>query len=105
VLAIPNVAPATAHDARERGVGGRVSFATMVAGRGRTAAAVAAVFGPGVDDFAETKAVTLRRAWRAGRLGPRDRGVRHHDGGGHVGIDDRRELERACAAHVVDTPD
>jgi hypothetical protein len=77
----------------------------MVAGRGRTAAAVAAVVGPGVDDFAETKAVTLRRAWRAGRLAPRDRACGITTVGVTSGIDDRRELERACAAHVVDTPD
>jgi hypothetical protein len=43
-----------------------VSFATMVAGRGRTAVAVAAVLGPSVDDLAETKAVTLRRAGAPG---------------------------------------
>jgi hypothetical protein len=32
-------------------------------------------------------------------------GVRITTVGVTSGIDDRRELERACAAHVVDTPD
>jgi hypothetical protein len=73
----------------------------MVAGRGRTAVAVAAVLGPGVDDFAETKAGGRGAPGGSVRATGRAASRRW---GSRGGIDDRRELERACAAHVVDNP-